>query len=436
EILKADPNDTDARGLAATLLLDKGEVSRALTELQAVVARAPENAVAHFNLGRAHEARNEWEQARQEFQKATSLRPDYLLARLSLAQLQLRRREWDGALRTAEQVLAIDKSNLNAHLIRTAALMGERRYDEARALLDPMERAYPNSPDITYQVGLVNLGDRHFKEAETAFRRSYELNPANSRGLMGVVETYMAQNKGEEALAVLQAESRKAPDRSDYHVAMATAAVLSGKFDLAIHEYQTVLGSLTNDPKARADVFLRLGETYRRKGDLPNAITSLQQARQTLPDSPVVLSTLALSLDGAGRRMEARQTYEAALKADPNNGVALNNLAFLIAESGGDLEQALTLAQKAKQLLPNLAEVSDTLGLIYLRKNLSDNAIDIFKQLVNKDPKQATYRYHLGMAFSQKGDRPRALQELQQALKQNPSKEEREKIQQLMSRLG
>ena len=86
--------------------------------------------------------------------------------------------------------------------------------------------------------------------------------------------------------------------------------------------------------------------------------------------------------------------------------------------------------------MPNLTEVSDTLGLIYLRKNLSDNAIDIFKDLVTKEPNHATYRYHLGMAFSQKGDKPRALQELQHALKENPSNDEKEKIQQLMSRLG
>jgi len=30
-------------------------------------------------------------------------------------------------------------------------------------------------------------------------------------------------------------------------------------------------------------------------------------------------------------------------------------------------------------LLPNLSEVSDTLGWIYLKKDLTDNAIDIFQ---------------------------------------------------------
>ena len=128
--------------------------------------------------------------------------------------------------------------------------------------------------------------------------------------------------------------------------------------------------------------------------------------------------------------------YEATLKLDPNNVVALNNLAFLIAENGGDLNDALTKAQHAKQLLPNLSEISDTLGWIYLKKNLYDSAIDIFKELVSKQPGQSTFHYHLGMALSQKGDRSRALEQLKDALKYNPPKDEKDKIQQLINRLG
>jgi tetratricopeptide (TPR) repeat protein len=436
EILKADPTDNDAHGLAATLLLDKGDINRALTELQAVVARAPNNAVAHYNLGRAHEARGEPEQARQEYQKAVDIRPDYLMARLAVAQLQLRKREWDAALRSAEQVLAIDKVNANARLIQSAAMMGEQRYGDSRAMLTEMQKAAPNSPDIYYQLGLIDLAEKKYKEAETDFRRSYDLNPTNSRGLMGVVETYVAQHRPDDALKMLQAEEVKAPKRVDFRLAVASAAVLAGRYDMAVSEYQTALGMLGSDAGARADIYLRLGETYRRKGDMNSAVPALEQARKVMPDNPVVLSTLALALDGMGRKADARKIYESTLKADPNNGVALNNLAFLIADGGGDLDQALTLAQRAKQMLPNTAEVSDTLGLIYLRKNLSDNAIDIFRDLVNKQPDQSTFHYHLGMAFSQKGDRPKALEQLQQALKWNPPLDEKAKIQQLLSRLG
>jgi len=435
QILKETPNDNDARGLAATFLLDKGDIAKALAELQAVVTRAPENPVSRYNLGRAHFARAEWEQARQQFQKAIELRPDYVLARLALAQLQVSRSEWDAALKTAEAVLAIDKGNVNARLIESAALMGQKKFGDSRVMLDSMLKANPGSPDVLFQLGVVNLAENKYKDAEDAFRRAYQLNPANSRGLMGLVETNMAQNKTEEALKILQAESDKSPNRVDLLLAMGNTAVRAGKFDFAIQVFNRVLGQMDKGPK-QGDIYLRIGETYRRKGDNNGAIQALQKARETLPDNIVVLSTLALVLDAASRKPEAKQVYEATIKLDPNNAVALNNLAFLLAESGGDLDDALTKAQRAKQLLPNLFEISDTLGWIYLKKNLADNAIEIFKDLVSKEPNHSTYHFHLGMAYSQKGDKTKALDQLREALKYNPGKEEKDKIQQLITRLG
>jgi tetratricopeptide (TPR) repeat protein len=436
QILKDNANDNDARGLAATFLLDKGDIAKALAELQAVVTRAPDNPVSRYNLGRAHAARGEYEQARQQFQKAIELRPDYVLARLALAQLQVARSEFEAALKTAEAVLAFDKGNVNARLIESAALMGQKKFGDSRVMLDAMLKGNPGSPDVLFQLGVVNLAENRFKEAEDAFRRAYQLNPANSRGLMGIVETNMAQNKTQEALKLLQTESDKAPGRLDLLLAMGNTAVRAGKFDFAIQTFNRVLGQMDKGSKQRGDIYLRIGETYRRKGDTGSAIQALQAARETLPDNIVVLSTLALVLDSASRKPEARQVYEATLKLDPNNAVALNNLAFLLAETGGGLDDALTKAQRAKQLQPSLYEISDTLGWIYLKKNLADNAIDIFKELVAKQPSHSTYHFHLGMAYWQKGDKTKALDQLKEALKYNPAKEEKDKIQQMITRLG
>ncbi len=434
-ILKESPNDNDARGLAATFLLDKGDIARALAELQAVVTSDSMNPVARFNLGRAHAARGEYEQARQQFQKAIEIKPDYIPARLALAQLQLSRSEFDAALKTAEAILGIDKGNVNARLIQSAALMGQKKYGDSRNMLDGMLKTYPGSPDVLFQLGVVNLAENKFKEAEDAFRRAYQLNPANSRGLMGIVETDMAQHKTDEALKILQTESDKAPNRQDLLLAVGNTAVRAGKFDLAIQTFNRLL-SQTEKGAKQGDIYLRLGETYRRKNDINGAIQVLQKARETLPDNVIVLSTLALVLDGASRKPEARQVYEATLKLDPNNPVVLNNLAFLMAETGGDLDDALTKAQRAKQLQPNLYEISDTLGWIYLKKNLPDSAIDIFKNLVAKESNHSTYHYHLGMAYQQKGDKTRALDQFREALKYNPPKDEKDEIQRLITRIG
>ena len=435
QILKESPNDIDSRGLAATFLLDKGDIAQAMAELQSVVTRAPDNPVSRYNLGRAHAARGEFEQARQQFQKAIEIRPDYILARLALAQLQVSRGEFDAALKTAEAILTIDKGNVNARLIESAALMGQKKFGDSRVMLDAMLKVNPGSPDVLFQLGVVNLAENKFKDAEEAFRRAYQLNPANSRGLMGIVETNMAQNKTDEALKILQAESDKSPNRSDLLLAMGNTAVRAGKYDFAIQTFTRLLGQ-TEKGSRQGDIHLRIGETYRRKGDVNASIQELQKARETLPDNIVVLKTLALVLDGAQRKPEARKVYEATLKLDPNDGVALNNLAFLLAETGGDLDDALTKAQRAKQLLPSLYEISDTLGWIYLKKNLADQAIDVFKDLVIKEPNHSTYHYHLGIAYSQKGDKTQALVQLREALKYNPTKDEKDQIQQLIARLG
>jgi tetratricopeptide (TPR) repeat protein len=436
EILKDNPKDNDARGLAASLLLDKGDIARAMQDLQSVVTSAPDNFVARFNLGRAHMAKGETEQARQQFSEAVRLRPDYIPPRLALAQLHVMRREWEMAAKVADDVLKVDGNNLAARLIQSTALMGQAKTGESRSLLENVVKTNSNSPDVWFQIGVLNLSEKRFKESEEAFRKAYQLNPANTRGLMGVVENYMAQGQPDQAMQLLQAEAAKYPDRPDFYVLMGNNAVRAGRYDFAIEQFNKVLPRVDAKSRTAADLYLRIGETYRRKGDTAKAVASLKKAAEIMPDDVVVMANLALSLDQAGHHDEAKRAYEQVIKIKPDNGIALNNLAFLMAETGGDLNQALTYAQRAKQRLPNLHEVSDTLGWIYLKKNLSDSAIEIFRDLVVKAPKHPTYRYHLGMALSQKGDKINAVKELQEALKNNPGREEALKIKELLSKLG
>jgi tetratricopeptide (TPR) repeat protein len=437
QILKDNPNDSDARSLEASFLLDKGDVDRALAELQSVVTRTPDNPVARYNLGRAHAAKGEVEQARQAFQKAIELKPDYIVARIALAQLLLASNAYEAALRASQDILKIDRQNKSAMLIESAALLGQKKFAESRALLNGMLARTPDSPDVNFQMGVVNLAEGKYKEATASFKRTYELNPTNSRGLMGMVETDMAENKPDEAISMLEAEAAKAPNRLDVQLALGNTEVRAGRYDVALTYYQHVLDGLDKTSKARGDILMRMGETYRRKGDLQNSIANLEAARKVLPENTGILSTLALTLDTANRWPEAKQVYNATLKMDPNHAVSLNNLAFLMAEHGenNDIDQALTMAQKAKQLLPNLPEVSDTLGWIYLKKNMSADAADIFKDEIKKAPNISTYHYHLGMAYYQQGDKSQAIAQCNEALKYNPTPYEKTEIEALVQKL-
>jgi tetratricopeptide (TPR) repeat protein len=97
---------------------------------------------------------------------------------------------------------------------------------------------------------------------------------------------------------------------------------------------------------------------------------------------------------------------------------------------------ALSYAQRAKQLLPDFPEVTDTLGWIYLKKAQNDYAVNAFQDLVAKAPGHSTFHYHLAMAYKQKGDKGKAISELREALKYNPTAEEHQKISDMLSQLG
>ncbi len=444
QLLKDNPQDSFAKEIEGSLLLDRGDLATAMVDLQAAVTADPHNPVNHYRLGLAHKARavadravaaGEVEQARQEFESALAIRPDFIQARLELARLEIAKGDYEAALKTAQQALAVDRSNLPAQIIESAALLAQKKTDEARQLLENLRSKTPDSPDVVFQLGRLNLVEQKYKEADQDFRRTYDLNPANIRGMTGLVESDLLQNKPDAAIQTLKAELAKNPERSEIKLLLADVEVRIGNLDDAIADYQSIVDKLGKNSKARARIYVRLGEAYRRKGDPADAIQAFQKARELLPDDETVLSSLALVLDAAQRWSEAIQVYNAAIKLAPNDGVSLNNDAFLLAEHGGDLDQALTMAQHATQLLPDYAEVSDTLGWIYLKKNLSDQAIDIFKRNVARQPNSSTYRYHLGMAWYQKGDKTQAHQALLEAMKYNPSAVEKQKIQELLAKL-
>jgi Flp pilus assembly protein TadD len=140
-------------------------------------------------------------------------------------------------------------------------------------------------------------------------------------------------------------------------------------------------------------------------------------------------------LETIGPMDQANAVYQQILKLDPNNSLALNNLAYHKAEEGQDLDSALSMAQRAHQMEPNATNLADTLGWIYIKKNMSGEAERIFKDLVVKDPANSMFHYHYGMALVQKGDKSSARREFETALRNKPSKDEASKIQQELTRL-
>jgi tetratricopeptide (TPR) repeat protein len=435
EILKSDPKDPEARGLKATFVLDRGDVNAALGELQSVVTAKPNNFVARFNLGRAHFARAEYEQARQEFDEAIKLRPDYLPARLAQIQVSMLRGDNDAALHQADDTMRIAPYNVQARVMKAAALQRLQRYDEARALLTVVIEKQPKQVETLLELGVLDLNQKKFKEAEEFFQRAWDADPSNLRGLLGQSRAYLLDNQLDKSVQLIEAEAQKKPANLDLQRELGNAALSARQYDKAIATFQSLLAK-TSEQRQQADLYTRISESYLRKGDVQQSINALERSRQGQPNNASITTNLGMLYEMQSKPDVARKYYEMSIKTDPNNPLALNNLAYLITQTNGDLNQALTYAQRAKQRLPEHAEVNDTLGWIYLKKNLTDEAIDTFKTLVVKAPQNPTYHYHYAMALLQKGDRENAKKECVSALADKPNKQQEGEIRQLMAKAG
>jgi tetratricopeptide (TPR) repeat protein len=434
-ILKTDPKDPDSRGLKATFLLDKGDINQAMGELQSVVTARPNNFVARFNLGRAHFARGEYEQARQEFDTAIQLRPDYIPARLAQTQVALIRGDNDAALHDADALLKIAPTSVQGRVMKAASLQRLNRFDEARQLLEEVLAKQPNQVETLLELGVLDLAQKKNKDAIELFHRASVANPANLRGLLGESRALLLDGQADKSVQLVAAESQKHPERLDLLRELGNSQASVGQYDAAIRTFQSLLAK-TTDVRQQADLLVRISQTAIKKGDLQQSINAMEKAQQDQPNNAPIMVNLAMLYEMQKKPDIAKKYYEMSVKVDPNNALALNNLAYLIAESNGDLDQALTYATRAKQVLPKFPEINDTLGWIYLKKNLTDNALDTFRDLVVQAPQSPVYHYHYAMALLQKGDRDTAKKECQSALADKPNKEQQSEIQLLMAKLG
>jgi Tfp pilus assembly protein PilF len=125
---------------------------------------------------------------------------------------------------------------------------------------------------------------------------------------------------------------------------------------------------------------------------------------------------LGMVFELQNKRDAASKEYEEALRLDSKAAVAANNLATYYADNGERLDVALELAQTAVRELPDHAAAADTLGWVYVKRDLPALALEPLRRATQMDPKSAIFQYHLGLAYAKSGDKVRAKDALKTAL--------------------
>jgi Flp pilus assembly protein TadD len=125
---------------------------------------------------------------------------------------------------------------------------------------------------------------------------------------------------------------------------------------------------------------------------------------------------LGLLYHAQGKLTDAIAHYEKAYEVDPSSATASNNLAWILAENDKDLDRAQQLAQAAKAQLPNDPTINDTLGWVYVKRDMLQLATNQLEEAVRLAPDNPLMSYHLGVAYAKAGDDARARKALEKTL--------------------
>jgi tetratricopeptide (TPR) repeat protein len=140
--------------------------------------------------------------------------------------------------------------------------------------------------------------------------------------------------------------------------------------------------------------------------------------------------------ESQGDRGSATASYKKALAIQPDQAVASNNLAYLMTETGGNLDVALSLAQTARRVLPNSPDTADTLAWIYYQKGNYDSGRDLLEDALKTSPNNAAINYHLGMIYSKLSDKANASLHLKKAIAIAPNSQTAKDAQKELGLLG
>jgi tetratricopeptide (TPR) repeat protein len=252
--------------------------------------------------------------------------------------------------------------------------------------------------------------------ARAALERGLALYPSVPAFTDMLVSAELRAGATEQALARAEAAVERLPDSTRMQMTLARTLVAAGRMDDAVKRVELIRERWPGQvgvAELYLDVMMRAG-----RGDQGFQVLSQQHAAGTLaPQGRVILARLHIS---RGEDAKGVELLRSALGDQPGLVPAQNDLAYLLARRGESLPEATELAQEARASRPDSPEIADTLGYVYLRRELGEAALVQFDAAVElAEPEStvwATAQFHRGLALRQLGRQAEAITAIEQAL--------------------
>jgi Flp pilus assembly protein TadD len=330
-------NNLQAQAQAA---MDRKDYEAAVTAYQEYLAKKPDDATVHYDLGYAYTAMQKSAEAKAEYEKAISLDPKMAAAYQNLG-LTLLTSDPAAAVAPLQRAAELLPENAPAKWLLGTALETNGKLDLAIEQYEAAKKLDDKDADIRASLGGALLRAGRPAEAESVFREALSLNPtgaAAGQAHIGLAQALIAEKKIEEAAKELAAYLVSRPDDKNARMELAAELAELGKNDDALAELDRATAGKPENLRALklrvqiasqrknyvdataalqkavalapqdADLAAQLGHIYLEKKDYPNAVNELIVAFKMSPASNDVLGELVTA-------QYLNKNYSGALKA-------------------------------------------------------------------------------------------------------------------------
>ena len=415
-VLARAPNYAPVLVKKAQWLTTENKLDEALDRAKGAVAADPQSPAAHFALAMVHDRRHEVAEAIKSYTEVLRLNPRAVAAQIELSRLNLASGKGDVALRYAQEAKQTEPDNYAAHAAVARSLLARGDLAAAEVEIALLLRSHPDVAVGHALYGAVQAARKNAEGARKSFERALELSPGMVEALGGLSALDIQAKRVEVAVGRIDSELAKQPSQPELLAMAAQVYAAAGQGGRA---EQALRRAVAADPRFSAG-YAMLAQFYVRNNRLDEARAEFEGMVKRDPGAAGPRTMVGVILETQGKRAEARKWYEATVAATNDAPVAANNLAFIYAEEGTKLDEALQLATAAKQGLPANPDVDDTLGWVYYKKGLASLAVGPLQDSVKQRPNSAEVHYHLGMTYAKLGEEQEARETLERALKLNP----------------
>lgn len=416
---------TYARGLRGVILAKSGETEGALAACDEAVQAAPDSATAHFCRATVHFDAGELQEAMADALRSVQIDPRDDRSWTILGMARHRLGDLEGAIAAFDEAVRVipnaSSALANRALTRLAAGDPEAACDDAeraRALSPTSADVIANCGRIWHHRGETAKAIQRYEEALVLDQHN-ELACNNLAWLLATNPNALLRD-GRRALQL----ATTACDQSRWQLAdmigtLSAAYAEQGELEdarkLLLRAIELERGGQNARTRGRMLTCFERGQAFRTRPavggtaadhvcrtawylherDLDRAVAESEAAMQASPDDSEVLSQRAALLHSMGRNTEAKLCLERAIELDPQDDLAQNNLAWLLAttddEAIRDGNAAVSYATKACRLTAwQYFEWLDTLAAAFAAAGDFPSAVEWQRRAIELAPASET----------------------------------------------